>query len=83
MPQKSLVIADERDLVRKQAVADYLGVTTRTVETWTKLRKIPCIRIGGKWIRYRLADISQTLGENYCVEASNLDPWKKRRPRLT
>jgi excisionase family DNA binding protein len=79
MPQKSLLPTD--DLVRKQAVADYLGVTLRTVETWTKLRKIPSIRVGHKFIRYRLQDISQALRKRYGVEVANIAPWKGGRKK--
>jgi excisionase family DNA binding protein len=67
MPERSLVAPD--DLVKKQAVADYLHVTVRTVETWTKRRKIPSIRIGAKVIRYSLDDIAESLRTNYFVEA--------------
>jgi excisionase family DNA binding protein len=74
MPQKSLVVPD--DLVGKKVVADYLRVTVRTVETWTKRRKIPSIRIGNKVIRYRLEDIAKALRKNYFVEAKNITPWK-------
>jgi excisionase family DNA binding protein len=74
MPQKSLIAFD--DLVEKQAVADYLHVTVRTVETWTKRQKIPSIRIGNKVIRYRLEDIAKALRKNYFIEAKNITPWK-------
>ena len=77
MPQKSLIAFD--DLVEKQAVADYLHVTVRTVETWTKRQKIPSIRIGNKVIRYRLEDIAKALRKNYFVEAKNITPGKGLR----
>ena len=75
MPRKSLPV----DLVGKQAVADYLDVTVRTVSDWTKFQKIPSIRIGKKYVRYRLEDIAKALGSEYKVEAINRGSWKREK----
>lgn len=38
LPEKLWTVAD---------VADYLGVSERTVRTWQRTRRLPCVRIGG------------------------------------
>jgi excisionase family DNA binding protein len=41
-------------------VAELLGVTTRTVRTWTSRGLLPHVRVGGVK-RYRVADIDALL----------------------
>lgn len=47
LPEKLWTVAD---------VAEYLGVSERTVRTWQRTRRLPCLRIGGT-VRFRAVDI--------------------------
>ena len=77
MPRKALPEVDA--LVGRQAVADFLDVTTRTVATWTQKQKIPSIRVGKKFVRYKLRDIAEALDSSFKVEAINRESWKREK----
>jgi excisionase family DNA binding protein len=58
------------DLVPKAIVAHDCGVTPRTIEWWVRTRKIPCVRIGHRTIRFRLADVRRALAKLTVKEVS-------------
>jgi len=51
---------DTAPLLKKPQVADYFGVTTRTVEVWMAAGHIPYFKIGRN-VRFRIADILEQL----------------------
>jgi predicted site-specific integrase-resolvase len=50
-------------LVNRKAIALLLGVAERTVGTWTREGRIPCVRITAKVIRYDADDVIRALKE--------------------
>lgn len=56
------------DLMSPEGVADYFGVTRRTVYTWIKDNKLPAIRIG-KTIRVLRSDV-QSAGSRTAAAAN-------------
>jgi excisionase family DNA binding protein len=53
-------------LLTKKQAADYIGVTTRTLDTYMSRRLVPFYRIGDKTIRFRPNDLDAAL-ENFRV----------------
>jgi excisionase family DNA binding protein len=58
------------DLVTKSVVARDCSVTPRTIETWVRFKKIPCVRIGHRTVRFRLADVRKALAKRTVKEVS-------------
>lgn len=44
-------------LVDHVTAAAHLGVSPHTIRTWTRLGTIPSVRLGGRTVRYRIADL--------------------------
>jgi excisionase family DNA binding protein len=68
----------ERALLNTRDVAEFLGVTARTVRLWAELGEIPALRIGRQW-RFRCSDLNDWLGHksshlaiNHIGKSSNL-----------
>jgi hypothetical protein len=59
-------IDDADELVSKNIVAEYLHLTTQTIDTYRRLGLIPYIKIGGA-IRFRLADVKAAIRNRYTV----------------
>jgi excisionase family DNA binding protein len=57
-------------LVDKKFLARYLNLSPRTIETWTRLRKIPCYKLGIKAVRYRLSDVEKALQKRRVKEVA-------------
>jgi excisionase family DNA binding protein len=55
----------------KAELAEYLGVSPRTVDNYVSGRKIPFIKLGSRLIRFRLADVDRAL-KRYTVEEVSL-----------
>jgi predicted site-specific integrase-resolvase len=51
----------EEQLLRAGDLAQTLGLQVATVRRWTYERKIPCVRIGKRAVRYRLRDVERVL----------------------
>jgi excisionase family DNA binding protein len=47
-------------LLTTEAVAKWLGISTRTVCLWAECREIPAIKIGRQW-RFRQGELSEWL----------------------
>ena len=50
-----------RELLDDNAAAEYIGVEPRTIRSWRTHRGLPFIRITGKVIRIRRADLDEWL----------------------
>lgn len=50
-----------RDLLTQREVAEYLGVTTRTVRNWSAAGKLPAYKLGDKIVRYDMAEVDAFL----------------------
>jgi len=46
-----------------EELADMLKVCVRTVATWDKQGRIPCIRLSRRCHRYKLSDVEKLLEE--------------------
>ena len=74
MTSKSLVAksaalcSSQDDLLRERACAKHLDISHRTLEEWRKRGIVPYLRITSRSIRYRLADVLQSLRDNYGQE---------------
>ena len=57
------------ELLTIEDVGRFLKVKPSTVRTWSNLGLIPCIRLGGKLIRFKENDIEEWL-ENSTIEGA-------------
>jgi excisionase family DNA binding protein len=57
-----------KEYLDKYELAQVLGLSTRTVEKWTRERKLPHFKVGYHTVRYRLADIARAMRKNHFVE---------------
>ena len=48
-------------LVNAKTLADLFGVTVATVHTWTRQRRIPCVRPTQATVRYSIEAVEQAL----------------------
>lgn len=51
----------ERCLLRAEELAQALGVRLASVRRWQYQRRIPCVRVGRRSVRYRLHDVERVL----------------------
>jgi hypothetical protein len=61
-------IAASFDYLDKYDVAHILKVSVRTIEKWTRERKIPYYKASYHTVRYRLADITRSMRKNHFME---------------
>lgn len=57
------VAKSHRQLVDKDGLAEHLGISRRTVESWTYQRAIPFVRISPRCVRYDLVEIDAWLAD--------------------
>ena len=57
---------------RPQAAAVYCSISLRTLNRWTKARKVPVIRPGARAILYSRADLDEAL-RRYRISAIGED----------
>ncbi len=50
------------DINTKEETARYLGVSTKTLETWSKQGKIKPVTLSRKYVRYTREEIQRVLG---------------------
>lgn len=53
----------ENDLMTIKQLSVYLQVPRGTISNWVSARKIPCIKISGRHLRFRKSDIETFLSE--------------------
>lgn len=53
----------EKALVTRRQVADYCNVSEDTVDRWRKYSGLPYLKLPGRFIRFRVADIERWLAE--------------------
>lgn len=51
-------------LLTRREVADYVGVSTKTIARWTEKKWLPCIRIG-RLVRYKPYDVRDLIKKLY------------------
>jgi excisionase family DNA binding protein len=61
-------ISFEHRLFTKREMADYFGITERTIEVWMRRRYIPYIKIGQS-VRFRIATVLRYVDDKYLVPA--------------
>ena len=49
------------DLLTTRQIAAYLQVSTETIRRWVKENKIPCHRMGSRFIRFRKEEVDKAL----------------------
>ena len=60
--------SSQDDLLRERACAKHLDISHRTLEEWRRKGLVPYLRITSRSIRYRLAEVLQSLRDNYGQE---------------
>jgi excisionase family DNA binding protein len=60
--------ATEPPLITKQELAKDIGVGCRTIEAWVADRKIPCVRMGHRTLRFCLDDVRRALRLHWTVK---------------
>jgi len=68
----------EHRLFTKREMAEYFGITERTVEVWMRHRFIPYIKIGQS-VRFRIAMVLRYVDDKYLVPAG--EPRRRRKNR--
>lgn len=48
-------------LVSAARVAEHFGVCVGTVNAWVRLRRIPCVRLSRRVVRFRLSEVEAAL----------------------
>ncbi len=54
-------MSGEKELITAQVLADALNLSVETIWRYTREKKIPCIELGSKQYRYKLADVIGAL----------------------
>lgn len=72
-PQRAYEVINPERVLNKQEMAEYLGVSLRTVDNWIHRGQLPHWRIG-KCVRFRLGDVVGLLNER-----NRVSPFDYRR----
>ncbi len=56
-------------LIKKKELAKRLSVSTRTIDDWTRKRKIPYLQLGNRFFLYDAAAVLDSLRKQYQVDA--------------
>jgi excisionase family DNA binding protein len=70
-------------LVTAREFADLLGVSPETVLRWTRRGELPAIRLPGRAIRYREAEIEEWLEQRATTTRGDVTTPAGRRPAGT
>ena len=54
-------MTEDKELINAQALAKTLDLSVDTIWRYTREKKIPCIELGNKHYRYKLADVINAL----------------------
>jgi excisionase family DNA binding protein len=58
----------EFQLVDTETLARILNLHPRTLEGWRRKRKLPFIRVGKRYVRFKVRDVFRTLEERYTIK---------------
>ena len=61
-------MAENKELITAQALAKELDLSVETIWRYTREKKIPCIALGSKQYRYKLADVLRALSASTVQE---------------
>jgi excisionase family DNA binding protein len=64
------LLSKQQPLLTTEAVAKWLGVSTRTVCLWAECRELPAIKIGRQW-RFREGELSVWLQSPNAEKVTN------------
>jgi Uma2 family endonuclease len=73
-------VAGDKELITAQALAKALDLSVETIWRYTREKKIPCIELGSKQYRYKLADVIRALSASAVQEKAaeyKAEPDKK------
>ena len=56
-----MIKLNESRLLNKREIADYLGVTIWTIDSWVSCRRIPHLKVGGRLVRFDLSEVLEWL----------------------
>lgn len=56
-------------LIKKKELAKRLSVSTRTIDDWTRKRKIPYLQLGNRFFLYDAAAVLDTLRKQYQIDS--------------
>lgn len=59
-------LASGDEVLTKNAVARFLGVSSKTVLTWIRTRRLPASKIGVEW-RFRRSEVIRWIGEHHVL----------------
>ena len=65
---ENALLATEPPLITKQELAKDLGVGCRTIEAWVAERRIPCVKLGHRTLRFCLDDFRRALRLHWTVK---------------
>ncbi|MEW5922224.1 MAG: helix-turn-helix domain-containing protein [Bacillota bacterium] len=54
-------MSGDKELVTAQVLAEALDLSVETIWRYTREKKIPCVELGNKQYRYKLADVISAL----------------------
>lgn len=57
------------ELVTKRTVAEAANVSIRTIDTWQRQKRIPCVKLSPRCVRYHLPSVLKAL-QRFTVEAA-------------
>lgn len=73
-------MASDNELITAQALAEALDLSVETVWRYTREKKIPCVELGKRQYRYKLADVITTITSSTVQEKAGnykTDPSKR------
>lgn len=56
-------------LLNYQQAANYIGIHPVTLRRWVSERRVPCVRVAGSTVRFRVEDIESMLNVQEVVHA--------------
>ena len=68
---EKVLLVQSMELINKNQLAERVGVTPRTIESWMRLGHVPYIKIG-RSVRFDEADVLKSLKRHH---GRNMDPY--------
>lgn len=70
-------MAGDKELITAQVLAEALGLSVETIWRYTRENKIPCVELGSRQYRYRLADVMRALTASTKAAEYETEPAKR------